>query len=154
MLAPGNPAAGVQLIDARDLAAWALTAAASGLGGPFNVVSPVGFATMGDLLEACVAATGSDARLRWVDAETLASAGVEPWSDLPAWLPPGEAHDTMHGADVSRAVAAGLAPRPVRETVADTWEWLRSIGGVAPHRADRPAVGLDADREARILAGL
>lgn len=154
VLAPGDPASGIQFLDARDLAAWALTAAENGLSGPFNVVSPVGFASMGGLLGACVEATGSAARLRWVDADILAAAGVEPWTDLPAWLPAGDAHDTMHGADVSRAVAAGLAPRPVRDTVADTWDWLQGIGGVAPRRADRPSVGLSPEREAAILAAL
>ena len=154
VLAPGDPAAGIQFVDARDLAAFALTAAEHGAGGPFNVVSPVGFATMSDLLGACVDATGSTAQLRWVGADALLAAGVEPWTDLPAWLPPGEAHDTMHAADVSRAIAAGLSFRPVGETVADTWSWLLGIGGVAPHRADRPPVGLDPETEAVVLASL
>lgn len=154
VVAPGDPAAGIQYIDARDLARFALTAAEGGLGGPFNVVSPVGAATMGELLGACVDATGSGARLRWVDDDVLLAAGVEPWMDLPVWLPPGEAHDTMHGADVSRAVNAGLAFRPVGETVEDTWNWLRSIGGVAPQRPDRPAVGLAPETEARLFAAL
>lgn len=152
VLAPGKADAGIQYIDARDLASWALTAAANGVGGPVNVVSPVGFATMGDLLSACVAATGSSARLRWVPADVLLAAGVEPWTDLPAWLPPGEAHDTMHSANVSRALATGLDCRPVRDTVADTWSWLTSTGGVPPQRPDRPVVGLDPGLESRILA--
>ena len=152
VLAPGDPGAGIQYVDARDLARWALTAAADGVGGPVNVVSPVGFATLGELLRACAAATGSTARLRWVETTTVLAAGVEPWTELPVWLPPGETHDTMHAADVSRAVATGLRSRPVAETVADTWSWLTSIGGVAPQRADRPRVGLDPEVEARILA--
>lgn len=73
--------------------------------------------------------------------------------DLPIWLPPGEAHDTMHRANVDKALAAGLRCRPVQETVADTWAWLQSIGGRAPQRPDRPVVGLDADKEAEILRG-
>lgn len=154
VLAPGDPDAGIQCIDARDLAFWALTAAANDVEGPVNVVSPVGFATMGELLDACVRATRSTARLRWVESDLLLAAGVEPWTDLPAWLPRGEAHDTMHGADVSRALATGLTCRPVLETVTDTWSWLESIGGVAPQRADRPAVGLDPAMEERILASL
>jgi 2'-hydroxyisoflavone reductase len=154
VLAPGEPDAGIQYIDARDLASWALTAAANGVGGPVDVVSPVGFASMGDLLSACVTATGSSARLRWVPSDVLVAAGAEPWTGLPAWLPPGEAHDTMHGAAVSRALATGLRCRPVADTVSDTWSWLTAIGGVAPRRADRPAVGLDPALEARILASL
>ena len=32
--------------------------------------------------------TGSDAELVWVSPETVEAAGVEPWTELPIWLPP------------------------------------------------------------------
>ncbi|WP_219516915.1 NAD-dependent epimerase/dehydratase family protein [Nonomuraea ceibae] len=150
VLAPGPRDLGVQYVDARDLARWCLDAAGRGIGGAFDVVSPPGFTTMAELLETAVRVTGSDAELRWVDAETILAAGVRPWTDLPIWLV-GEDHAFMHGGDVSKAVAAGLRVRPVAETVADTWEWLRSIGGRAPMRPDRPSVGLDPAVEARLL---
>ncbi|MDF2706870.1 NAD-dependent epimerase/dehydratase family protein [Nonomuraea muscovyensis] len=152
VLAPGPDDLGLQLIDVRDLASWCLSAAGRGLGGAYNVVSPPGFTTTRELLESCVRVTGSDAELRWLDAETILAAGVRPWSDLPVWIV-GEGHDTMHRGDVSKAVAAGLRCRPIEETVADTWAWLRSIGGHAPMRGDRPAVGLDPEAEAKLLGG-
>ncbi|MFC4118342.1 NAD-dependent epimerase/dehydratase family protein [Nonomuraea zeae] len=150
VLAPAPGELGLQYIDARDLAAWCLRAAEQGLGGAYDVVSPPGFTTMRELLEACVQATGSDAELRWVAAEPILAAGVRPWIDLPIWLT-GDDYDFLHGADVSKAVAAGLRCRPVMETVADTWAWLRAIGGQAPMRPDRPAVGLDPAVEAALL---
>ncbi|MEV6975870.1 NAD-dependent epimerase/dehydratase family protein [Kitasatospora sp. NPDC093806] len=151
VLAPGPREAAVQFIDVRDLAAWTLDALAAGLGGPYDLVSPVGHSTMGELLEACVAATGSTAELRWTDPERILAAGVEPWSHLPVWIPPGELYDTMHGADVRKALAAGLRCRPVAGTAADTWAWLTAIGGTAPQRPDRPKVGLDPELEAKVL---
>ncbi|MFH9609926.1 NAD-dependent epimerase/dehydratase family protein [Streptomyces sp. NPDC017448] len=151
VIAPGAPGAELQYIDVRDLARWMLDAAARGLHGAYNTVSRPGHATMGELLTACVAATGSDAELRWTDAETLLAAGVEPWSDLPIWLPPGELHDTLHRGGHAKAYAAGLRCRPVEETVADTWSWLRALGGTAPRRPDRPVLGLDPEREAKLL---
>lgn len=150
VLAPGPRDLGLQYIDARDLAVWCLRAAERGVGGAFNVVSPPGFVTMRELLETCVKVTGSDAELRWVDAEPILAAGVAPWTDLPIWLV-GEDHAFMHGGDVSKALAEGLRCRPVEETAADTWAWLRSIGGEAPMRPDRPRVGLDPAVEARLL---
>ena len=52
----------------------------------------------------------------------------------------------------AKALAAGLTCRPLRETVRDTWEWLkdipeeqRSFGRKMPH-------GIDPEKEARILA--
>lgn len=151
VLAPGPASGPIQYVDARDLASWILDAASIGASGPFNVVSEDGGITMGELLDACVAATGSDATLEWIDPEVLLAAGVEPWTQLPVWLPVGEAADAMHHGDVSRAIDSGLRIRPVAETVADTWAWLQAIDGTAPQRADRPAVGLDPDVERRLL---
>ncbi|KAB8188722.1 reductase [Nonomuraea phyllanthi] len=150
VLAPGPRDLGLQYVDARDLATWCLDAGRRGLGGAYNVVSPPGFVTMGELLETCVKVTGSDAELRWLDTEAILATGVAPWTDLPIWLV-GEEHAYMHGGAVDKAVAAGLRFRPVEETVADTWSWLRSIGGRPPTRPDRPAVGLDPEVEARLL---
>lgn len=152
VIAPGPPGTELQYVDARDLAEWLLDAAANGLHGAYNTVSRPGHATMGELLTACVRATGSDAELRWTDPEVLLAAGVEPWTDLPVWLPPGELYDTLHRGDHTKAYAAGLRCRPVGETVADTWSWLRTLGGIAPRRPDRPAVGLDPHLEAKLLA--
>lgn len=153
VLAPGPRELPLQYVDARDLAAWILTAVEQELSGPYNLMSPQGHATMGELLEACVRATGSDAELRWTAPKTVLDAGIEPWTELPVWVPPGtDMHDALHAADVSRAVAAGLVCRPVEETVADTWAWLTSIGGVAPQRPDRTRKGLDPEVEAKVLA--
>ena len=105
---------------------------------------------MEELLRTCIDVTGSGAGPWWVEPEPILAAGVEPWTDLPIWLL-GEDHDSMHRADVSKAVAAGLRFRPVAETVADTWAWLRSIGGRAPMCRYRPPVGLDPKVEAALL---
>jgi nucleoside-diphosphate-sugar epimerase len=153
VLAPGPRELPIQYIDARDLAEWTLDGVERGLSGPYNLISPQGHATIGALLEACAAVTGGGAELRWTDPEVILEAGVEPWTQLPVWVPPGsDMHDALHGADVSRAVAAGLRCRPVERTVADTWDWLRSLGGVAPQRPDRPLKGVDPETEEKVLA--
>ncbi|MFF8776391.1 SDR family oxidoreductase [Streptomyces sp. NPDC015140] len=153
VLAPGPHDLPLQYIDVRDLADWVLGAIERELSGPYNLVSPPGHTTMGALLETCVRTTGGAAELRWTDPATLLAAGVEPWSQLPVWTPPGsELHDAVQSADVSRALASGLRCRPAEDTVAGTWTWLRGIGGTAPHRPDRPPVGLDPETEAKILA--
>ncbi|GAA3065570.1 NAD-dependent epimerase/dehydratase family protein [Streptomyces glomeratus] len=154
VLAPGPRDLPLQYVDVRDLAEWILGAVERGLSGPYNLVGPRGHTTMGELLEACVRVTGSDARLRWTAPEVILGAGIEPWTQLPVWVPPdSDYHAALHGADVSRAVRDGLRCRPVAETVADTWDWLRSIGGKAPRRPGRPPVGLDAAVEEKVLAG-
>ena len=152
VLAPGPADAGLQYIDVRDLAAWTLTAAERGLGGPYNAVSPPGHTTMRELLETCRTVTGSAAELVWTDPQPILAAGIEPWMDLPIWLPPGEDYAFMHGSDVSKALAAGLRCRPVAETVAGTWAWLQSLGRPPAQRPDRPSPGLDPAIEEQVLA--
>jgi nucleoside-diphosphate-sugar epimerase len=147
-LAPGPRDLPLQYIDARDLAVFLL----GGHSGVFNLVGPSGFTTMGGLLDTVNEVTGGHADLRWTDPEPILAAGVEPWTDLPIWLPPGPVHTFLHTGDVTRAMAAGLSPRPVRDTVADTWEWLSGLGGTPPQRPDRPTVGLDHATEQAILA--
>lgn len=151
MVAPGPRDLPIQYIDVRDLARWTLTAARAGLGGAFDLVSPSGHATTARLLDACTAVTGGGAELRWIDPAAIEAAGVRPWTELPVWLPPGELHDHLFKADVTKALAAGLECRPVEETVADTWAWLRALGGVAPQRPDRPLPGVSPEQEAALL---
>ncbi|WP_250003636.1 NAD-dependent epimerase/dehydratase family protein [Actinoplanes sp. M2I2] len=150
-LAPGPRELTLQYIDARDLATFLLDAAGRGLGGPIDLFSRAGHTTMGELLEVANEVTGGRAELRWTDPAVIEAAGVEPWTQLPIWLPPGELHDLLHEGDVSKAYGEGLVCRPVRETVADTWAWLRALPGEAPQRADRPRVGLDPQVEAKLL---
>jgi nucleoside-diphosphate-sugar epimerase len=154
VLAPGPADLPLQYIDVRDLATWLLDRGQEGAGGTFNVVSRTGHATMGELLAACVAVTGSRATLRWVDPEPILAAGVMPWNDLPVWIPAGHEFRWLHESDVSRAHGAGLRCRPVAQTVADTWRWLRTAGDAPPRagRQQRGQVGLDAAREAELLA--
>ncbi|WP_330457485.1 NAD-dependent epimerase/dehydratase family protein [Streptomyces sp. NBC_00820] len=154
VLAPGPRDLPVQYIDARDLAEWTAGALEQGLSGAYNLVSPPGHTTMGELLENCARVTGAAAELRWTDPRVILDAGIEPWTQLPVWVPPdSELFHCVHRADVSRAVATGLVCRPVAETVADTWRWLTEIGGTAPLRPDRTAKGLDPEVEAKVLAG-
>jgi 2'-hydroxyisoflavone reductase len=147
-LAPGPRDLPVQCIDVRDLAAFVLDAATTGATGPYNLTSPPTHTTMGELLDTVNRITGGHADLRWTDPDTILAAGIQPWIQLPIWLPPESHHDVT---DVSRALDAGLRLRPIAETVADTWTWLQSLPGPPPQRPDRPTVGLSPQTEAKVL---
>jgi 2'-hydroxyisoflavone reductase len=151
VLAPGPPDLPLQYIDCRDLAAWLLDAADARIGGAFNAVSKPGQATMRSLLEAANAATGSAAHLVWVPPEVIERSGIAPWTELPVWVPPDSELAGLHTGNVSAAYAAGLSCRPIEETVADTWAWLQAEGD-PPTRPDRPALGVDPERERQALA--
>lgn len=141
VLAPAPPDADAQVIDARDLAAWIVSAAESGLGGTYNAVGPV--LRRDELIDAC----RSDAavELVWIDGDFLLEHEVGEWMELPLWLhSPDDAG--MLSVDASRAAAAGLTTRPVAESARDTLEWVRS--GEAPIE---PPAGLDREKEQQVL---
>jgi nucleoside-diphosphate-sugar epimerase len=150
VLAPGEPAHPVQYVDVRDMASWLLDAARRGTGGVFNVVSRSGHTTMGELLSTAIQVTGGDAELVWTPQEIVLNHGVNPWSELPIWEPSRPGYPAGDTYDVAKAFAAGLRVRPVQQTVAGTWAWLRAEGDPAP-RPGRPRIGLDPAREHAIL---
>jgi 2'-hydroxyisoflavone reductase len=143
VLAPGDPDAPTQFVDARDLAAFLVRLALDGPGGVFNATGPLHPLTMRELFEASRDALGSDATFTWVDSQTVLDAGVQPWTELPLWLPDPD-YASMSRADISRSVDAGLTFRPLAETVRDTYEWDAAQPG------ERPT--LSREREAEILS--
>lgn len=151
VVAPGRPDRPLQYVDARDLAAWLLSGLANGLTGAVDVVSRSGHATTHQLLDACIAATGSDAELVWVADSELAKAGAKPWTQLPCWVPEGGEFAGFLEADTTLAAATGLVCRPVQETVTDTWRWLERDGPPG-QRPDRDVHGLPAELERSLLA--
>jgi nucleoside-diphosphate-sugar epimerase len=152
VLAPGPPERALQYIDGRDLAAWLLSAAEAGVGGPFNTVSQPGHTTIGELLEVAREVTGDRAQLVWLTPDEVASAQISPWTELPIWVPPDGELAGLHSGNVAAAYRHGLRCRPVQETVNDTWRWLQAEGDPASLRTG--SVGLSADREEAVLASV
>jgi 2'-hydroxyisoflavone reductase len=140
VLAPGDPAQPVQLIDARDLGDFLVLAAERRIAGVLNATGPAEPLTLGETLER-IATPGTN--LVWVDDATLLEAGVGAWMELPLWLP-GEEYTGLLRTDVSRAVAAGLVFRPLEDTARDTLAWSREAGEQQPT--------LTRERERELLA--
>jgi 2'-hydroxyisoflavone reductase len=140
VLAPGPPDEPVALIDARDLGAWIVRLCEDGTHG---VVNAIDVTTWGEVLEACVRGTGSDARLVWTPSEWLAEQGVGEWMELPLWTgPAGSEHAGLHRVSNERALAAGLTFRPLEDTARDT----------LAEAATTDDAGLKPEREAELLA--
>lgn len=150
-VAPGDATRGLQLIDVRDLSTFVLDQVEARASGIHNVVPDGPNTTMGQLVDDCVQATGSDAGPVWMDEGFLFSQGVQPWAELPLWIP--NVPDTAGFWAVSGASAraAGLRTRPFGDTVRDTWEWLRA-GGTVQATPGTPPFGLPSDKEQQVLA--
>jgi 2'-hydroxyisoflavone reductase len=148
VLAPGDPGREMQLIDARDIAAFGLAQITAGATGHFLTSGIPANTTFGRLLGDCVDATGSGAELVWTDDALLLDQEVEEWTELPMWVSgkPGSAGIWLPSSE--KALNAGLSCRPVTETVRDTWEQLRG----EPHEEQDSGQGIDLAKERRVLA--
>jgi 2'-hydroxyisoflavone reductase len=131
-----------------------LLQAERGSAGTFNLTGPAEPLTMGGLLDAARRLLAPQARLQWVDEAFLLAQGVAPWTELPLWLPQGQWG--LDQVDISRALASGLTCRPLAATLADTAAWAAAMAQAAAagtaEGPPRPAVGLEAHREAALLA--
>ena len=153
VLAPGSPDRQLQVIDARDIAAFGLAQISAAGSGRFLTSGVHGNTTFGRMLSDCVSVTGSGAELVWVDDEFLLECGVEEWTELPAWTAGGPDTAAVWLPSSDKALAAGLRCRPVTETVRDTWDWVAS-GGADVLKVYRvtPQHGVEPTKEAAILA--
>ncbi|MEU0061407.1 NAD-dependent epimerase/dehydratase family protein [Streptomyces sp. NPDC006334] len=153
VLAPGDPDREMQLIDARDIARFVFDRLAVRGSGRYVTSGTPGNTTMGDLLRECVRVTGADTELVWADESFLRARDVAPWTELPLYAPDLPEVAGTWRASSKKALAAGLRCRPVTETVADTWEALRSGAYPPPKYLQGQApVGLDPAKHAAVLA--
>ncbi len=146
----------IALVDARDLADWLVRGVEHGWSGGVNATGPAGMTTLGGLLRTCLDVVGAgtdgpDAELVPVPDDELLAAGVEEWTHLPLWTRAATAA-TLWDVRTDRARDLGLASRPVDESVADTWTWLRGRGAPPVPVAGPPRPGLPAHLEQRLLA--
>ncbi|MGF9756365.1 NAD-dependent epimerase/dehydratase family protein [Microvirga sp. 0TCS3.31] len=145
--APGDPQRLVQLIDVRDAARFIVEGAEKGLGGVVNLTGrPF---PMSALLEACRDVAGSDARFVWCPDEAVLAAGLEPWSEVPLWLPhSNEPFRHFLEIDAEKAFAHGLQIRPLAETLENILTWDRT------RRATPLKAGMPPEKEAALLAAV
>jgi 2'-hydroxyisoflavone reductase len=146
VLAPGGPDDPIQVIDARDLASWIVRVIELSVTGIFHAVSPpppFGFGALLEAIAAEVAPPGT--RLTWVEPHFLTELG-ESVETIPLW-PGGDSEREINTADPARAYAAGLTPRPIRQSVAEIHAAERAANQPPP-----AGVGLTAEREAELLA--
>jgi 2'-hydroxyisoflavone reductase len=147
VLAPGRPAHLTQFIDVRDLAEWTIHMVEGGNTGVYNATGPESPATMGELLETSRVVSGSSAHITWAPEAFLLENKVEPWTELPLWLP--ENDPALAGMDqmsIRKALQAGLTFRPLEDTVQSTLAWVNSRPAGHKWRA-----GLTREREAALL---
>lgn len=153
MAAPGRPTDRIQFIDSRDLAAFVLGLVENGTVGIFNAVSPPGKFSIGELVQASISAANATKpapppRAVWVPAAFLEQQKIQPWSDMPVWIPELGEYAAIAETNVTKALHAGLANRAIQSTVNDTLAWH-----LQRPEAERTklAAGLTPEREQELL---
>lgn len=147
VVVPDDPAFPTAMVDVRDLASWLVTVVEQRVGGVFNVTGPT--TPLGDVLTLAAEVGGSGARPRPLPTDVLSGLGVDAWmgpASLPLWVsdPDWRGFATM---DTTRARAAGLVTRLLRETLAGAlaYEESRPVG-------EERRAGLTDEDERRVLA--
>jgi nucleoside-diphosphate-sugar epimerase len=144
ILAPGAPEDPVQYVDVRDLAAWIVEAAESGVTGNYDAVCPP--VSRESFLTEIARAVGTRSTFVWVPGEFLVEQGVRPWAgeeSLGLWLPTPE-YAGLLARDPATSLAAGLRCRPLGETARD---WL-----AARDASSALLASLSREKEAAVLA--
>ncbi|HEV7609132.1 MAG TPA: NAD-dependent epimerase/dehydratase family protein [Steroidobacteraceae bacterium] len=154
-IAPGAPTDAFQVIDVRDLAAFTLAVVENNVTGTYNAVSNVNEFKFGELTDACIAAARKQAkpastpRAIYLPAEFLEEQKVEPWSEMPVWLPAKGEEAAFAGTSNKAAVAKGLKITPIKKTVNDTLAW--HLTRPAEER-EKLKSGIAPEKEATVLA--
>lgn len=147
VIAPVAPTEPTQFIDVRDLAEFVVHILECDDAGAYNVTGPREAVTIGEVLAACQRESIPQAQFTWVDAAFLKQHGVQPWMDLPLWIPQDIPEHSIVQADVTRAMERGLHIRPLSQTVRDTLAWARTAG----KQREKLVAGLTPEREADLL---
>ncbi len=147
VLAPGRRDDPVQLIDVRDLAEFMLKLLEDGRRGIYNIAGPREPLTISGFLAAAVATLNPSVRLTWVDDHDFLAA--HEISDSIPWvmLRGNDRHCMQIRND--RAIAAGLAFRPLADTLRDTLAWWPTVPEA---RRTAPGFSVKPEQEAKALA--
>ena len=145
VLVPGDGNDPVQVIDVRDLMEFTVRLAERSTSGVFNGVGIGSRLSMAEMVYGIRAATSSNVRFTWVPTDFLREHNVQPYSDMPIWIP----GDPLSLVDNSHAQAAGLTFRPLAVTAADTLAWHKTR---PQENQDNMIQGIAAEREKEVLA--
>lgn len=161
MIAPGTGDDFIQIVDVRDLGDFTVECVEKKHFGIFNAVNPPSTLTMKQVVDSAIRTGGADTKAVWIPAEFLMENGVQPWQQMPAWVPnslPGYAG--FGKANTDRAVKAGLKTRSIDDTNKATLEYFNKRSREIPaERGEEFAAqwrkstrgGLPPEKEAEVL---
>ena len=140
VLAPGTPLDPVQVIDVRDLAAWTIGIAEQRATGIYNVTGPS--MPIGDMLESDADPRAGPGLVHICRRRFPADAGCSALERHAGLGTAARSNRSIGRVSIERALATGLAPRPLADTARDTLAWFESLPPCTPPLdAGRAVVG-------------
>lgn len=140
MLLPGQPDNPLQLVDGRDLAAFAVDLTERRATGIYNVHGFANRTSWGECFDKTLQITGANTEFTWVDEPFLRAQNIAE-GELPLFAFSEDAG--IFTFNNHKALAAGLRLRPIADTIRDTLLWDGAEG--------QNRVGLKPEREAELL---
>jgi 2'-hydroxyisoflavone reductase len=119
VLAPGPKEREMQIIDARDLAAWIIHMIEELEHGVYNAVGPKQPLSFERFLAECRKVSASDASFEWVSEEFILANNVH----VPVWVP--KSAEGISSVNIGRALSKKLRFTPLSQTVAETLLWAK-----------------------------
>lgn len=158
IVGPGTPDDPVQLIDARDLAAFVIHSLEQEITGYFNAVGPKDRLGVGAMIDGLKKGCGTDPQVTWIDSKLIDERDIH----MLPWVSPDNEGDTTapftsgrrYGRGFStisnaKGIAAGMTFRSVEETARDTLKWIEEEA--TPEDRDEILEFLNADTEDKLL---
>ncbi|MBM7554353.1 NAD-dependent epimerase/dehydratase family protein [Thalassobacillus pellis] len=146
---PNIPNQELQWIDARDLASWTMKMAEAKETGVYNAAGYEHEVTMANLVEQLQTSSSNPAKPVYVEEKLLLEKGIQPFTDIPLWIPVSEKNP--HGyflVNNRRAIDKGLRFRPMKETIEDTCIWVKATNRIVNK------AGLSEAKEKEVLTVL
>lgn len=149
ILAPGDPENDrIQIIDVRDLCEWVVRLCEAHTFGTFMGIGPQNGRSMAEFLYGIAAVTSAPLTWTWVPREFVVEHGLNPYRELPVWMPAVGRNAGFARFDLAREVAAGLTFRTLAQTASDTLAFHHSR---TPERQQKLGNAVTAEREAEVL---
>jgi 2'-hydroxyisoflavone reductase len=126
VLSPDHPDTPVQFIDVRDLASFIIQQLENKSVGTYHVTGPDEKLTLGEVLDETKQELNPHTTFTWVPKIFLDKHDIKMWTDMPLYIPLGIGMDGFSSVNLEKSMGAGLAFRPLRETIVDTFEWSRT----------------------------
>lgn len=149
ILAPGDPENDrIQIIDVRDLCEWVVRLCEAHTFGTFMGIGPQNGRSMAEFLYGIAAVTSAPLTWTWVPREFVVEHGLNPYRELPVWMPAVGRNAGFARFDLTREVAAGLTFRTLAQTASDTLAFHHSRPA---ERQQKLGNAVTAEREAEVL---